>query len=208
MDWTALYFSKRWSCHSFNSRLDPLLAERPGRVGDRGGKEAKKGEKAELVLLTSPPGKEAKKGESRKDRGQLRPWHAPFFNALSLFKICTKDIQPVFVDLHREFWVQKNTTSSFHLEWNGVFVLKCSWISYLSWKANERPNSLICFGIFQGEPTNGIKRKSWDFLTTGGPVAPKGGLGQDKKRKSWVYEEKKIWMKQNLNLFANWVWPL
>ena len=45
------------------------MAERPGRVDDRGGKGAKKGEKAELVLLASPPGKEAKKGESRKDRG-------------------------------------------------------------------------------------------------------------------------------------------
>ena len=85
----------------------------------------------------------------------------------------------------------KNATSSFHLEWNGVFVLKCSWISYLSWKANERPNSLICFGIFQGSRPTGSTEKVGIFLQLVGRWRPKGGWDKTKKEKVGFTKKKK-----------------
>ena len=63
-----IHSSNRWSCYSFNSRLDPLLAERPGRVDDRGGKEAKKGRKLSWCSLLVLLAKKQRRGEEEGSR--------------------------------------------------------------------------------------------------------------------------------------------
>ena len=86
----------------------------------------------------------------------------------------------------------KNTTSSFDLEWNGVFVFKVflNFVSVMEREWKTKFSNL--FWHISGEPTNGINRKKLGFSYNWWAGGAQRGVGtRQKKQKVGITKKKK-----------------